>query len=309
MAIKFFNNVAVDSDVLYVDAVNNEVGINNSNPSHALDVSGTVATDSGFLAVATLPSLTFVDSSGGGEIYTSTGSMYFKTGVGTPTVKMAILSGGNVGVGTTTPRGALDVNGPLSVIGGTWTSGTTGADSNASAGIVLRRGKKLFSGIPNGTDEDFYLRSLLEQTSSNEIIIGQGGTALVSDISLKPGSNGNIKFFGSGSEDMRIDSSGNVGIGLTNTNSVKLAITGNSGFPATSGTTQAGLLRLKASNNATLDMGANGTFSSGWLQVTDVADLSNTYDLLLQPNGGDVGIGVQFPDELLHIKGSTANTA
>jgi hypothetical protein len=120
-----------------------------------------------------------------------------------------------VGVKTHDPRADMDVNGTIRAVGGTFTSGTSGADSNASAGIVLRRGKKLFSGIPNSGNEDFYLRSLLEQTTSGSIIIGQGGTSLISDIALKPGSSGNITFFGSGSEDMRIDSSGDVGIGTT----------------------------------------------------------------------------------------------
>ena len=84
---------------------------------------------------------------------------------------------------------------------------------------------------------------------------------------------------------------GNVGIGLTDTSSVKLGVSGNSGLPATSGTTQTGLLRLKASNNATLDMGCDHTTAQGWLQVTDVSSLSTEYNLLLQPNGGNVGIG------------------
>jgi len=51
------------------------------------------------------------------------------------------------------------------------------------------------------------------------------------------------------------------------------------------------LLRLKASNNATLDMGCDHTTAQGWLQVTDVSSLSTEYNLLLQPNGGNVGIG------------------
>jgi hypothetical protein len=86
------------------------VGIGTTSPSHALDVSGTIATDSGFLAVATQPSLTFVDSSGGGSVYTSAGSMYFKTGAGTPTNKMTILSGGNVGIGTDSPTSDLHIS-------------------------------------------------------------------------------------------------------------------------------------------------------------------------------------------------------
>ena len=118
------------------------------------------------------------------------------------------------------------------------------------------------------------------------------------------GTDEELSFFaGAGStENMRIDSSGNVGIVLTDTNSVKLGITGNSGLPATSGTTQTGLLRLKASNNATLDMGADHINAVGWLQVTDVANLSLEYNLLLQPNGGNVGIGLTSPVNKLGIE-------
>ena len=45
MAIKFLNNVAVDSDVLYVDAVNNEVGIGTTNPLTKLQVGDGTADD------------------------------------------------------------------------------------------------------------------------------------------------------------------------------------------------------------------------------------------------------------------------
>ena len=99
-----------------------------------------------------------------------------------------------------------------------------------------------------------------------------------------------------GSVRMIVANSGNVGIGLTDTSSVKLGVSGNSGLPATSGTTQTGLLRLKASNNATLDMGCDHTTAQGWLQVTDVASLSTEYNLLLQPNGGNVGISNDSPN-------------
>ena len=130
--------------------------------------------------------------------------------------KMHINSSGDVGIGTITQRTKLDINGPLSVIGGTFTSGTSGADSNSSAGIVLRRGKKIFSGIQSGGNEDFYLRNLLEQDSGNNINIGQTGTGLIGDISLSTGSSGNVIFRTTGSESARINSSGYVGIGQTN---------------------------------------------------------------------------------------------
>jgi predicted dehydrogenase len=42
MAIKFLNTVAVDTDVLYVDASSNKVGIGTTSPSQALEVNGNI---------------------------------------------------------------------------------------------------------------------------------------------------------------------------------------------------------------------------------------------------------------------------
>lgn len=41
MPIKFLNNVAVDSSVLYVDTINNRVGIGTASPSELLHIEGT----------------------------------------------------------------------------------------------------------------------------------------------------------------------------------------------------------------------------------------------------------------------------
>jgi hypothetical protein len=40
MAIKFLNTVAVDTDVLYVDASSNRVGIGTTSPGQKLEVNG-----------------------------------------------------------------------------------------------------------------------------------------------------------------------------------------------------------------------------------------------------------------------------
>jgi hypothetical protein len=113
---------------------------------------------------------------------------------------------------------------------------------------------------------------------------------------------------GLGNDSILSLSTATAGVGITNTNSVKLGITGNSGLPASSGTTQTGLLRLKASNNATLDIGADHVNAVGWLQVTDVADLSQEYNLILQPNGGNVGIGTSTPESKLHVAGTASGS-
>ncbi len=95
---------------------------------------------------------------------------------------------------------------------------------------------------------------------------------------------------GSASERMRLTSTG-LGIG-TSSPAVRLEsrIT-TTGLPVTSGTTQTnGVLRLSSSQTTgILDFGSNS--GAPWIQATDRTDLSQTYQLLLNPNGGNVGIG------------------
>jgi len=99
---------------------------------------------------------------------------------------------------------------------------------------------------------------------------------------------------------------GNVGIGTTNP-LVKLDVSsGTYGLPATSSTIQtAGALRLEAGafGNVVLDMGVNGA-SGTWLQTTNKTDLSQEYPLLLNPNGGNVGIGTTNPSRPLTVIGN-----
>lgn len=73
------------------------------------------------------------------------------------------------------------------------------------------------------------------------------------------------------------------------------------GMPATSGTTQsAGSLRLTATNTTgCLDIGTAGAVS--WLQACRRTNLADNFDLVLNPNGGNVGIGVASPLYQLHV--------
>jgi|DEB0MinimDraft_6_1074348.scaffolds.fasta_scaffold19056_2 hypothetical protein len=100
-----------------------------------------------------------------------------------------------------------------------------------------------------------------------------------------------------------IDSSENVGIGTTSP-VVGLHVTrGGSGLPATSGTAQAnGTLRLSSlATSGVIDFGMNS--SNPWIQATDSGGLNNNYNLNLNPNGGNVGIGTTSPASLLDVRG------
>ena len=84
--------------------------------------------------------------------------------------------------------------------------------------------------------------------------------------------------------------SNNVGVGNV-TPIQKLDVAGVTGGPAASGTSADGALRLLAASfNMVLDMGVNHAVSS-WIQSRDRTNYVTNYDLALQPNGGNVGIG------------------
>jgi hypothetical protein len=105
-----------------------------------------------------------------------------------------------------------------------------------------------------------------------------------------------LTFRTSGTERMRIDSSGKVGIG-TNLPALTLSLSGGTGTgPATSGTTQNGTFRIRTAANGVIDFGSLSSSGAGWIQATDQTSLAQNYDLLLNPNGGNLLVGKTAAD-------------
>jgi hypothetical protein len=107
-------------------------------------------------------------------------------------------------------------------------------------------------------------------------------------------------------EVMRINSSGNVGIGTTSpvakTEIYYGGITSGNA-PANSGTTPVNPMG-RFSNNRSIVLDIGGQYASPfgiWFQVADVTNLGTYYPLFLQPNGGNVGIGTTSPGGLLQV--------
>jgi len=99
--------------------------------------------------------------------------------------------------------------------------------------------------------------------------------------------------------------SGDVGIS-TSAPVTKLHIEGGgTSLPATTGTTPSAgtTLRIRPGNNAILDIGGNST-SGAWLQSYDQTGMQTEYPLLLNPNGGNVGIGIAAPLAKNHTFGA-----
>jgi hypothetical protein len=114
----------------------------------------------------------------------------------------------------------------------------------------------------------------------------------------------NHRFFTGGNERMRLDSSGRLGLGTSSpTQLLEIRAATLGGAPATSGTTQNGLLRIsQTSVGQSLDIGTNAD-SYSWLQATNRTDLSIEYPLAINPNGGRVGIGTASPVSTLTVNG------
>ena len=156
-----------------------------------------------------------------------------------------------------------------------------------------------------------------------------------SDVGIKIGNDSrdwNLQVMGSVSDSFQIFThdnsnvmtilpSGNVGIG-TNSPDLRLHVDGVNAYPATSGTTPNGMLHLRAKTaggSHGLYMGvANASPWGSWLQAADASNLATEYPLLLNPNGGNVGIGTTSPEGKLSIdytaaelptSGTTSNSA
>jgi hypothetical protein len=103
-----------------------------------------------------------------------------------------------------------------------------------------------------------------------------------------------------------ISASGNVGLG-TASPSLRLEAKGAAGLPVSSGTTPTGIARFsQTSGVGVIDFGFGGTAGFGWLQATDSTNLATNFGLLLNPNGGNVGIGTTAPTDTLSVNGTAS---
>jgi hypothetical protein len=190
---------------------------------------------------------------------------------------MFINRSGNVGIGTTSPGHMLHL-----------------ARSSADGGAGAYPGIRLDNSNAAGyTGMYFYQGATLK-----------AGLELKNDI-------GALQIYTGNTEKMRITSTGNVGIGTTSP-AQKLEIKNTNGQAATTGTTQNGIARFSVpSYDEALDVGfhvgVSGPSSYAWLQSTNASNLSVNYNLALNPNGGNVGIGTTSPVASLQIGSGTSN--
>jgi len=292
---------------------NGNVGIGSSNPPSILTVTGTNSS-----TTSSTPQLLITDGADTNERLrigvdnTGNGSGFlqaWKEGTGAQNLLLN-PAGGTIGLGTASPSnsykvdiaGALRVKTTMNAIGGASNgygecvagandyNGVNGDGVSPSyRGVVLR-------GYGSGTTSDTY-NGL--NASSKGILTFQNCVGVIT-------SNGNDISLGvNASETLRVTSSGRIGIG-TDSPVARLSVrsAAANAWPATSGTTQNALIsRLQGVDNLCLDVGANSG-SGAWFQSTDAANLGTSYPMILNPNGGDIGIGNKTPKARLDVAGA-----
>ena len=309
MAIKFLNTVQVDTDVLYVDAANDKVGIGTTSPSAKLDIinsglstmlrlSNTEANATtkygailgrhytnaeenvtGMLITSSIGTTGGTVSIGGGiSAANAVNNVLFYTAANNTTLagteRMRITSAGFVGIGTTSPSGAIQIG--------------DGTAASPSTNQIL----VLSNTATTGGNSNLYLATgasgtaVLGMGSTQYAAVNTAGKITYSDIV------DTFSFDTNFSTKMVINGSGNVGIGTTNPNRLLTVETAGNGCY---------LALNSSSNNTTIGSDVNGCFV-----VYD--DSSSTYRMVIDQTTGNVGIGTTNPGAKLDVvQATTAN--
>lgn len=216
---------------------------------------------------------------------------------------MYIDGGGNIGIGTTSPSGKLHVVGSSFPVARSSrsTSNTTGQYSSLDVKQITST--DMVDGFGSA------ITFSIEDSSATSHIAGSVGAVRcgaddTGDITFKTSDSGAL------SEVMRINSSGNVGIGTTNPG-VKLDVVG---------TTASNLLSLRRPSDGSLGVHTIGTLlDSGNYHVSYRNNAGNRGHVWFTNDGssvdermrisgnGNVGIGTTSPTEKLELTGNDAN--
>jgi predicted outer membrane repeat protein len=281
-----------DANLLFVDASADAVGIGTSSPGGRLHIAS--ATNADGLRIQNTSSANSTDKSTRVSFFgTDTGSSvkeaaniytlpenanYIDTALTFQTrrddvvaERMRITSAGNVGIGTSSP----DANSQLSLFSTNYPSLFLNNNSTTGGGAI-RFAKQ-------GTQHGLIASSgwILADTSS--------------DISLQAGTGLGLRFYTDGNtERMRIDSSGNVGIG-TSSPGTKLEVsrgtTANANATgATTRTNSAFAIAASIDTNSRVMFGID-TNTNGWVQVQNT-NSNGVADFIINPVGGNLGLGV-----------------
>ncbi|MDB5194323.1 MAG: hypothetical protein JWN50_337 [Parcubacteria group bacterium] len=190
--------------------------------------------------------------------------------------RLLVGSTGNVGIGITNPSAKLEVNGTIKITAGsggglTFADGTT-ITSNAAAG----------AGVSSNTDV-----SIAGDADAN--------------------GSGVVTFATHGSERLRIDNSGNIGIGAAAASGNKLQVAGGISATGAYGADVANMTSMDyvGSLYGRISVDGPDTSTNGILRfVTTRSNGTNALTPMIIDSAGNVGIGTTNPNAPLEVKNS-----
>ncbi len=206
-----------------------------------------------------------------------------------------IKGNGDVGIGTSSPLVGLNMAGSESL---------TTLNSNGGSPKTTFRIHN--SSQTNHNFSSLSFTTLLSNNGNTEM-----GKIAVENVNHTLGSQqGDMVFLTRNSsnlnEAMRIDGNGHVGIGIA-TPDLKIHVDILNAIEVpTTGNVARGSQRFSADDSPlVMDMGvADDTYFGGWIQSHMGSNMSVQYPLLLNPNGGNVGIGTTAPSAMLSVNGA-----
>ena len=285
--ISFYDDTGT-SQALFWDASAESLGIGTSSPSGVLHVKGggnelyleRSAHDIMALGIGT------VNGQKGLHIANATDSVVpVSLHENAPAASLVLDSSGNVGIGVTSPDNVLHVQeAALSGRGASNGNTTLTLEHSTDTGIQFFSATQ--TQLRFGDAASTAAGSII-YTHSDNILRFEASTA--------------HRFTIGGSERMRINSSGNVGIGTDNpTTALEVKGDGTS-IQVSSADYDVALLGRRGSSGVDLDKGYMRLRDTGTTKVA-IDSAGNSYF-----NGGNVGIGNSSPDSILHIEKPSGN--
>jgi len=262
---------------MFIEGSNGNVGIGTTSPNAPLHIANGT------------PAIRLEDTSAGVSHYLNSNNAEFRVQASGSLAlytagnnRVHINNTGSVGIGTISPSYLLDV------------------ESSSTGNVTLAQFK---------TNESTY-NGLLVAANNNAGWIGNG-TLVADEGILFQDTSSAMRFYTASSERMRIDSSGNVGIGTTNPSS-KLDVEGSSSLlrvNSTSGDSNIDLRVADTTSSNIINFGDSGSSTAGRILYRHTGDSmafnvagSEAFRVI---NGGNFGIGTYAPNTKLHVKTDT----
>jgi hypothetical protein len=135
-------------------------------------------------------------------------------------------------------------------------------------------------------------------------IVQPGDNAIIYSNGAQGGGGLDIAPWYNGISGLHMNGSGNVGIGIASPTAPLTVYnaTASGGAPAMSGSADANMISRAMLGSISVDTGvmANGT---AWVQNRILNNFAANYPLVLNPNGGNIGVGMTNPSATLDVNG------